>query len=299
MTQDASHDAFAQLYPFASHFLELDGHRLHYLDEGQGPVLVMLHGNPTWSFYYRRLVLALRDRYRVIVPDHMGCGFSDKPQDYAYRLENHAANVQRLLAHLQVREYCLFVHDWGGPIGLATAVTRPEALRGLVVFNTTCHLTRDYPLGILLCKLPGLGSLAIRGLNLFALAALRFASGHHDRLTPAIRAGYLRPYDSYAHRIANLRFVQDIPLGPAHPSWAYGQAVLGKLGLLRDKPVQVCWGARDFCFDDAFLAVWRERFPQAAVEVFADAGHYVVEDAHERILPLVERFLQSLPPPAG
>jgi haloalkane dehalogenase len=288
---------FAQLYPFASHFLDLDGHRYHYLDEGQGPVLLLLHGNPTWSFYYRELVLALRDRFRVIVPDHLGCGLSDKPQDYPYRLANHIANLQRLIAHLKLDRYTLICHDWGGPIGFGAAVTHPERIERLVVFNTTCLVTDHYPRRILVCQWPLLGPLAIRGLNFFARGATRMAVCHRDRMTPAVKAGYLRPYDSYANRIANLRFVQDIPLRPSHPSWATAKSVEERLPLLAGKPMLICWGQRDFCFDDYFLDHWRRAFPHAQVHVFPDAGHYVVEDAADRIIPLLRDFLAA--PPQG
>jgi len=282
---------FTDLYPFASHFITLDGHRYHYLDEGSGPVLLMLHGNPTWSFYYRELIKAFRGHYRIIVPDHMGCGFSDKPQAYDYRLANHIANVERLLDHLQVDHYTLVCHDWGGPIGFGVSVQRPERVDRLVVFNTTCLVTSHYPKRILICKVPLLGTLAIRGLNFFALTAVQLACCNRERMTPEVRAGYLKPYNSFANRIANQRFVQDIPLGPSHPSYATAKAVEAKLGVLKHKPMLICWGKKDFCFDDYFLAHWRQDFPHAQVHEFADAGHYVVEDAHERIIPLMRTFL--------
>lgn len=280
---------FTELYPFASHYLDLDGLRYHYLDEGTGPVVLMLHGNPTWSFYYRRLALALRDRYRVIVPDHIGCGFSDKPQDYPYRLATHIANLRRLVEHLQLTRFSLVVHDWGGPIGCGFAVTRPECLHRLVVLNTTIQVTTHYPRRILLCRWPLLGPLAVRGLNGFARAAVRLACT--KPLTPAVKAGYLRPYDSYAHRIAILRFVQDIPLGEGDPSWATAEEIEAKVSCLGPVPKLICWGQRDFCFTQFFLDGWRARFPDARVHVFPEAGHYVLEDAFDEILPLVQAFL--------
>ena len=140
--------------------------------------------------------------------------------------------------------------------------------------------------------LPGVGALAIRGFNAFAGAAVRMAVCHHDRMTPAVRAGFLAPYSSWAARIANLRFVQDIPLSPAHPTWKTVQDIQDRLPLLKDKPMLICWGDRDFCFTPRFLDRWTQYFPQADVHRFADAGHYVLEDAHERILPLIQAFLR-------
>ena len=109
---------FEDIYPFKSNFLNIDGIKYHYLDEGSGETIVMLHGNPTWSFYYRNLIIGLRDNYRIIVPDHIGCGMSDKPQDYSYHLENHIKNLTIFLQTLNIPNLRLIVHDWGGPIGL-------------------------------------------------------------------------------------------------------------------------------------------------------------------------------------
>ena len=115
-----------QLYPFDGRlYLLTNGHCLHYLDEGAGPPVLMLHGNPTWSFYYRDLVLGLRDHFRCIVPDHLGCGLSDKPQDFSYRLEDHIRHVEELVEHLQLERVHLVVHDWGGAIGMGFATRQP------------------------------------------------------------------------------------------------------------------------------------------------------------------------------
>jgi len=288
-----SKDTFAELYPFESNFFKHDGLRYHYLDEGSGPVLLMLHGNPTWSFYYRELVCGLRNRFRVIVPDHIGCGFSDKPQRYPYRLQTHINNVEALLEHLGIEQYSLAVHDWGGPIGFGVGGRKPERVERLIVFNTTACLTRRYPIGILACKVPLLGSIAVRGFNLFAKCAVWFASCNPEKMTKDIAAGFLKPYDSYANRVATLAFVRDIPLNDKHPSWQVAKTVVDNIHKLADKPVMICWGTKDFCFTDFFLKDLRQRFPQAHVHEFHDAGHYVVEDAGDEILELVERFLDG------
>src|SRR3989338_6551111 len=121
-------DSWRKLYPFESHFLDLEGVRYHYVDEGRGEPVVLLHGNPTWSFYYRRLILDLRQRYRVIAPDHIGCGFSDKPQRYAYTLEQHIANGQALIERLGLARIALVMHDWGGAIGMGSATRHPDTV---------------------------------------------------------------------------------------------------------------------------------------------------------------------------
>ncbi|MCX7048095.1 MAG: alpha/beta fold hydrolase [Candidatus Sumerlaeota bacterium] len=283
--------AFRDEYPFESHYLEIDGVRYHYLDEGAGEAILMLHGNPTWSFYYRKLALGMRDSYRVIVPDHVGCGLSDKPQQYEYRLEQHIANVGRLVEALKLERLNLAVHDWGGAIGFGFALRRPEIVKRFVVFNTAAFLSPNIPWRIAICRTPGFGDLAIRGFNAFARAAIFMACAKRERMTPAVRAGYLAPYNSWANRIATLRFVQDIPMSPRDQSYALMKTIDEQLGRFQNHPMLICWGAKDFCFNDSFLRTWRERFPKARIERFEDAGHYVVEDAHEEIIPLMRRFL--------
>lgn len=276
------------IYPFAQHRLQVPGGAINYVDEGAGPAVLMLHGNPTWSFFYRRLIAALRPTHRVIVPDHMGCGLSDKPQRYPYRLADHIDNLARLVAHLGLRECDMVVHDWGGAIGLGYAVRRTIGLRRLVLLNTAAFLSPHIPWRIAACKLPLFGDLAIRGLNGFAAGATLMAV--ERPMTPEVRAGYLLPYRSWHDRVANLRFVHDIPMRPSHPTWATVDAIDRELGALRDTPALIAWGGRDWCFDDHFLAGWMQRLPHARVLRYDHAGHYVLEDAHEQIVPEVVRF---------
>ena len=283
------------LYPFSSHSLQLDRLRYHYLDEGSGENLLMLHGNPTWSFYYRNLILGLKGSYRCVVPDHMGMGKSDKPQDYPYTLSRHIDNLEKLADHLELDDITLVVHDWGGAIGMGFAVRHPERIRRLVIFNTAAFLSSEIPLGLSLCRIPGFGAIAIRGFNVFARGAIRWACVKQERMTEEVQAGYLSPYDNFANRVANLRFVQDIPMSPDSPSYYVIQHIEENLKLFREHPVQIIWGAHDFVFNDHFLKRWQEIFPQAEVHRMEDAGHYVVEDAHERILPLLYEFLQKNP----
>ncbi len=283
-----------QLYPFAGHWFELDGLRMHYLDEGpsSGPPLVLCHGNPTWSFYYRTLIPELSRRYRVIVPDHIGCGRSDKPQAYPYRLAQHIENLEALLAHLDLEAITLVMHDWGGGIGMGYATRHPEQVARFVVFNTAAFYLPAVPWILRLARTRTLGALLIRGFNAFAGLAVWLAVADRRRMTKPVRRGYLAPYDSWRHRIAVHRFVQDIPTTPDHPTRATINGIDAHLSIFRDHPMLIIWGAQDWIFTvKDFLAGWQTRFPDAEVHVLGDAGHYVVEDAHERILPLMRDFL--------
>lgn len=281
----------AILYPFTPKHLSINGNRLSYIDEGQGKVVVMLHGNPTWSFFYRNLARHLQGGYRVIVPDHMGCGFSDKPRDYLYTLKNHIDNLEKLAVELDLKKISLVVHDWGGAIGMGLAVRRPDMIESIVVLNTAAFRSQRIPLRISICRIPVLGDIIVRGFNGFARGALTMAVTRP--LAQAVARGYIEPYDSWANRIAILRFVQDIPLSPADTSWQTLLEIENGLEQFSKTPMLVIWGGRDFCFTHHFYDEWRHRFPHAEAYFFADAGHYVLEDAFETAAPLITNFLQK------
>jgi haloalkane dehalogenase len=281
-------ESIRHLYPFHTARLSVSGGAISYVDEGTGPPVVMVHGNPTWSIYFRHLIAALRGAHRVIVPDHIGCGLSDKPQAYPYRLSDHIENLTLLLRHLDLGPVDLVVHDWGGAIGMGWATRHPELVRRIVVLNTAAFLSPRLPLRIAVCRIPVFGDLALRGLNAFAGAATSMAV--EQPMGVELRRAYLLPYNSWANRIAQLRFVQDIPLRPEHPTWPVVDGIDRELAALRGKPMQILWGGKDWCFDDHFLAGWLRRFPDAQAFRFDHAGHYVLEDAHEEIVPRVVRF---------
>lgn len=277
-------------FSFAPHYFGPPGRRMHYIDEGTGSPLLFVHGNPTWSYYWRTLLGALRSKYRVIAPDHLGCGLSDKPQDDPYRLAGHIKNLTALVDHLGLEKVTLVVHDWGGPIGLGFARLRPERIKRLVIFNTAAFSTGKLPWRLSACRIPGLGAVAVRGLNGFARAATWMATS--KGLSPEVKRMYLKPYNSYRNRIATHRFVVDIPLTSDHPSWNTLDSIDRSVRLLQDRPTALIWGGQDWVFHKAFFDEWRRRLPGAEAHWLEDAGHYVVEDASERIVPLVSEFLE-------
>ncbi|MBX3443059.1 MAG: alpha/beta fold hydrolase [Planctomyces sp.] len=286
-----SHADWKSEFPFTPRFFDLDGHRYSYVDEGQGPVLLCVHGNPTWSFAWRGVISAFRDSHRVIAVDHIGCGRSDKPRDYEYRLARHVENLTRFVDGLGLENITLVAHDWGGCIGMGAAVARPDRFGRFILMNTAAFRSRRIPLRIAVCRIPGFGALAVRGLNGFSRAALTMAV--ERPLSPAARAGYLAPYDSWAHRIAVHEFVRDIPLSPAHRSYETLAEV--EVGLVQfvDRPMLLPWGMRDWCFTPAFLREWRERFPKARTAEFADAGHYIFDDAGDRLIASMREFIDA------
>jgi pimeloyl-ACP methyl ester carboxylesterase len=280
-------------YPFTPRaFTTPGGAQMSYLDEGprSDEAVLMLHGNPTWSFYYRTLVRALAPQRRCIVPDHIGMGLSEKPARYDYTLATRIADLEALVATLGLKKIHLVVHDWGGAIGFGFAARRADQIGRLVVLNTAAFAAKRIPARIAVCRLPLLGPLLVRGLNGFAGPATTMAM-HRRPLGPEEKRGYLLPYDSWESRVAVSEFVRDIPMESSHPSWGTLAQVEQGLAQFRTNPALVVWGGRDFCFDDYFLGRWREFLPQARVERIADAGHYVLEDAREQVVPMITEFL--------
>jgi cis-3-alkyl-4-acyloxetan-2-one decarboxylase len=291
--------AWRDLYPFQSHFANVRGQRLHYLDEGSGEPLLFVHGNPTWSFYWRNLILGLRGENRCVAVDHIGCGLSDKPQDYEYTLSGRIDDLVAFVEELDLTGITLLAHDWGGAIGLGAVTRLPERFARIVFFNTGAFPPPFVPWRIAACRIPILGTLAVRGLNAFAQAATVMAVEKHERMSPDVQAGFLAPYDNWANRIAVDRFVRDIPFTPVHPTWQDLEQLESKLPALGALPTMLIWGMRDWCFRPSCLARFQQHWPSAEVHKFEDCGHYVVEDARERIVPLLRSFLARHPLPAA
>jgi cis-3-alkyl-4-acyloxetan-2-one decarboxylase len=287
--------AVRELYPWSGHTLETaDGHLQHYLDHGSGPTLLMVHGNPTWSFYYRDLVHGLCAEHRCVVPDHLGCGLSDKPARWGYRIPDHVDNLCALIEALDLRDITLVVHDWGGAIGYAAAIRMPSRFRRFVVFNTGAFLL-PLPFSLRALRIPGYGHGVVQGLNGFLRLGMRFAVGHADRFQGAVRQGYFAPYGSWAERQVIRRFIEEIPIEADHPNRALLQILDQGLPTLLGHPHLVVWGLRDWIFHPGYLAGWRERLPQGEFHVLEDCSHWVVEEASERILPLMRDFLGRHP----
>lgn len=264
-------------YPFEGHAFPQPAGVMNYVDAGSGRPILFVHGNPTWSFYWRAALVAMQGTHRVVAPDHLGCGLSEKPQEWTYRLADHIDNLERLVLHLDLRDITLVVHDWGGAIGMGVATRRPDRFRDFVITNTAAFRAPKIPARIAICRTPLLGELAVRGLNGFAGAAVYMAT--ERGLSPEGRAGLLAPYDSWQSRIATHRFVLDIPMSPDHPSWNTLVAIEDGLPALRGKPMRLVWGERDWCFSPWFRKEFERRFPEARSFPLADVGHYVMEDA--------------------
>ena len=299
-------------YPFEPRvFRARPGIALSYLDEGPdaGEVVVMLHGNPSWSYYWRHLVLGLRDpasgkAYRCIVPDHVGMGLSDKPDDapsamprYDYTLQSRIDDLATLLDKLGITgPVTLAVHDWGGMIGFGWVLAHMPQVKRLVVLNTAAFplpSAKAMPWRLSLGRDSRIGGWLIRRFNLFARGAARF--GTKRRLPRDVRDAYSGVYDGWDNAISTLRFMQDIPLHEGDRAWPLVADAGRRLHEFADRPAFLGWGLRDFVFDRHFLEGFRKALPDAEVHAFDDAGHYVLEDKHEVLVPAIRDFLARNP----
>ncbi|MDL2269821.1 alpha/beta fold hydrolase [Desulfosarcina sp. OttesenSCG-928-A07] len=294
MTHASTRPNQFSLYPFSSHFMDRNGLGYHYVDQGSGPPVVMVHGNPTWSFYFRRIIAALSKDFRCIAPDHMGCGLSAKPTDaqYDFRLKSRVADFSALMDHLGLEKITLMVHDWGGMIAMAWAVAHPERISRLIITNTAAF----FPPGIkkipwrlwIVRNLAPFATPAVLYGNLFARAAIHMAP--YKRLSQDSAKGLLSPYNSPQTRLATLRFVQDIPLVKSDPGFDIVDQTQRNLSVLSDIPMLILWGRHDFVFDMDYYREWRRRFPQAEAHVFENAGHYLNEDEPDAVIQAIRGF---------
>jgi haloalkane dehalogenase len=278
------------LYPFESHHLDLEMGRLHYVDEGDGPPVVMVHGNPTWSFLYRDLIRRLAPGFRCVAPDHIGFGLSDKPAGWTYLPEQHAANLAALIESLDLHGITLVVQDWGGPIGLSYAVEHPDRVARVVIMNTWMWPVDDDRYYRAFSGFMGgpVGRFLIKRFNLFARSLLRRAYGDKSRLSKEVHRHYLEALPTPADRIGCTVMPREI-IG----STAWLRRLWDQRAALAGKPALIAWGMKDIAFREKELNRWIEALPQAEVVRLPDVGHYVQDEAPQQLGEAVERFLTA------
>jgi pimeloyl-ACP methyl ester carboxylesterase len=294
---------FGGLWPFEPRWFESEDGRMHYVDEGPRDArpVVMIHGNPTWSFLYRDFIPPLVEAgHRAITIDHLGFGRSEKPdRPELYTIERHAQRAEALFESLDLRDATVVPQDWGGPIGLWWATRRPDRISGLFIMNTFAHRPRErvkLPLPLHLFRTPGVGEVMVKGLDLFKRVFL-FRAGvvHRDRLTSDVKRAYRAPHPNWSSRTPILVFPRQIPSGPDGPVADLVAEI--EQGLERDfrsKPIGIAWAMRDIAFTpDVLERAWLGTFPDAEVLRLEDAGHYLQEDAHERIVPALLEHLRA------
>ncbi|MFT5578909.1 MAG: pimeloyl-ACP methyl ester carboxylesterase [Paraglaciecola psychrophila] len=290
-------ERFKQEYPFASHRAKINDLDYHYIDEGHGPAVIMVHGNPSWSFYYRNLVKRLRGDHRCIVPDHIGCGFSARPDldSYNFTLQSRVDDFAAFIDGLNIEgKISIVAHDWGGMIATAWAVDNAERIDKLVMLNTAAfHLPENkrFPFALGLIRDSFIGKFLVQRFNAFSIGA-SWLGCKMAPMSSELRQLFQLPYsNSELDRLATLQFVLDIPLREQDASYALVSATQAKLQQLADKPLLLGWGLKDFVFDKHFLAVWQQHFPSAQSVVYEHGGHYILEDAGADLEHKIAAFL--------
>lgn len=277
-------------YPFADRWLERGGSALHYVDEGSGPPVVMLHGNPTWSFLYRNVIKQLGGACRSIAPDYPGFGLSDHPPGYGYTPQEHAEWIHALIDDAGLKRFVLVLQDWGGPIGLSIAVERPEDVAGLVILNTWAWPPDPRMVVFSLIMGGSIGKYLHLRRNFFARKIVPSGIARAERRTPAILKAYTDPFPTPASRTGTWVFPRAI-----RRSAAWLAEIERQLPRLRAKPVELVWAMKDVAFGrEPIIQRWLSYFPGAPVDRLPEAKHYLQEDEPERVAAAVKRVVARI-----
>lgn len=291
-------ETFEGLFPFAPNYYSHQGLDMHYVDEGSGEPVVMVHGDPTWGFLYRNFISPLSQHYRCIVPDQMGMGKSAIPQEKSlYRLEQHRANLEALLLHLNVYNSTLVLHDWGGPVGLGFATRHPERIKRLVLMNTWAFA--PWPGGPLPRMLELIrserGEAFVLKKNGYLEPALLGTTYHQEKLTTTIMEAYRAPFPTPEARLAMLCWSRDIPVQETDVSYAEMKQIERGLPQFSEIPILLVWGMQDPVLSTTVLSRWQQLYPHATTYELEDASHFLQEDAPERIVQWIETFMKANP----
>lgn len=263
------------MYPFSPKQFDLPMGTMSYVDEGEGEPLVMVHGNPSWSFEFRALIKHFSGTHRCVAPDHIGFGLSGKPSDWDYLPQQHADNLEKLLESLDLTDITLIFGDWGGPIGLSYAIRHPERIKRIVVTNTWLWPVDDDWYYRAFSGFVGgpIGRWLIRRYNFFARTILKATFGDRSKLTPEIHRHFIQPLSRPEERKGCWVFPQQIIVASDWLAelWAQRDKLRGKVEL-------IAWGMRDIAFREKELNRWAEHFPEARIVRYADAGHFLAEE---------------------
>ena len=273
-------ESLKKLYPFQSKYLRLKcGNVMHYIDEGPEEVVLFLHGNPTWSFFFRNLILLLKRDFRCIAIDHIGYGMSDKPQKYQYNIATHIENAIHFAEAMKFKKFHIVAQDFGVAIAMAMAERWPERITSMAFLNSTVSRLTTLPSMLLFFKFPVFTFLFARLLNLFVRLNIHFGTvGVLDR---DVIKGYLWPYRHFSDRIAIAGAIEDVPWLPDHPSMETLERLINKAYLLENKKIKFFWANDDMRYSSVALYSWRDVLPNAWLKTYDRVGHLSLEDSEE------------------
>lgn len=274
-------------YPFDHKTIQLTTGTMHYVDEGEGKVILFVHGTPTWSFLYRNFIKAFSDQYRTIAVDHIGFGLSEKPENFAGRPEDHAKNLNEFIEKLNLTDITLVVHDFGGPIGLAAAIDQPERFREIVLLNTWLWETESNDDVQKINKVVNsfIGRFLYLWLNFSPRVLLKKGFADRSNLTKNTHKHYLKPFHDKLSRYAPYRLAQAL-----FGSSDWYQSKWERLDVLVQKPWLILWGMEDNFLSSNFLQKWEQRLPNADIHRL-DCGHFVQEEEPSEAISLLRNFL--------
>lgn len=276
------------LFPFESRYVEIEGHRIHYIDEGKGPVILFCHGTPEWSFGWRDLIRDLHRDFRCIAPDYLGMGLSDKPQNADFTCEGHARRLWRLVEKLQLEEICIVANDFGLSIGLSYAVQFPEKVKRISIFNGwmwSLNKDKHYSSAGRVFK-TWFGKALYYYFNFPVNVIMPMAFGNKKKLTREAKRHYRQALPNAASRRATYAFAQEVL--NAGPWW---QSLWERRERITAKPFLIFWGMKDRFVPSYELEKWEKAVPGAKVIRCADAGHFVQEEAAELMIAELRKFL--------
>ncbi len=289
-------ETFGGSYPFKPYYLDIGGFKMHYVDQGEGEPVVMLHGDPTWGYLWRKFIPSVSDTHRVIVPDHMGMGKSSVPKDpYPYLLQHHISNLEELMLSLKLRDITLILHDWGGPVGMGFAVRHPELIKRLVLTNTWAFAKwpgGEFPRLLEIIRSER-GESFVLEKNGYVKRALLGTANYPENYNSQVLDAYLAPFTTPESRLALLSWSRDIALSES--DWSYGDMkhIEDNLSIFTNIPVLLIWGMLDPVLPCSVLEKWRRVYPHAQVCEIEDANHFLQEDAPKRVIGEIKLFLQE------
>ena len=274
-------------YPFKNHYVQLQPGKMHYIDEGQGEVLLFVHGTPTWSFLYRHFVKAFSKNYRCIAIDHIGFGLSEKPGNFDGTPQSHSKNLAEFIEKLNLQNFTLIVHDFGGPIGLSYAVGHPEKIKQIVLFNTWLWATKNNPAAQKVDKVINswLGRFLYLRMNFSPKVLLKKGFADKSHLTKKIHQQYIKPFPNKTSRYSLLALAKSL-VGAS----GWYQSQWEKLSSISSKPWLILWGTKDSFITTEYLEKWQQRLPDAEVHQFG-CGHFVQEEKTEEAIKFMAEFL--------
>ncbi|TFG04613.1 MAG: alpha/beta fold hydrolase [Promethearchaeota archaeon] len=289
-------ETFEGTFPFRPHYKEINGFQMHYVDEGREEPIVCVHGEPTWGYLYRKFITSLSNNHRVVVPDHMGFGKSEVPQNKQYRLEQHVDNLSKLLLALDLKDVTLVFQNWGGPIALGFATRYPDRVKRLIIMNSSVGVAKpDRQLWYESMLKDGTYDQLMGNMQVF-IPNMMF--GTFVRKIPfaekkIMKKAYMGPFPTPESNIGARAFPLDIPKGTDHPSSQIMQEVRDNLHLFENTPKIIIWGMKDRIFPPKIIQVWLKQYPNTTVYELSDAGHFLQEDAPEKIIAIIDQFLSE------